>query len=211
MKLFELNEHYEVELNKPWIAMIPEFQELIKRDKGSKGDYRGSLKLQARRELSYIYFMTDFHSPIRDFDEEKKHLEALKFARLEPKDIDAKVREALAVYENIQYENAPSLRTLNALKMGMANLDRYFKEVDFDKTDKQGKLKYTPEGYIANITKLPKMRTAIKEFELMVEAELKENTGIRGKATLGGMEGKRDKVWKEGGPDEEPRETIEVN
>lgn len=210
MALFTINEQFEVELNKEWIMLIPEFAELLRRDKGSEGDYRGQKKLRARRELSYIYFMVDFHSPLRDFEEEKKQVEALKYCRLNEKDIDNKVKEAMALYEYMQYESAPSLRTLNALKLGMANLDKYFKEVDFDKTDKQGKLKYTPEGYIANITKLPKMRAAIKEFETMVQAELRENTGIRGKATLGAMEGRRNKIWQEGGPPDDDLEAPEL-
>ena len=208
MRLFEINELFEVELNKEWIMMIPEFNELVKRDKGSDGDYRGSKKLRTRRELSYIYFMVDFHSPIRDFEEDKKEEEALKYCRLETKDIDAKVKNALEVYKMIQYENAPSLRTLDALKIGMANLDKYFREVDFDKVDKQGKLKYTPKEYIDNIKSLPKMRTAIKEFEIMVQAELRENTGIRGKASMGLTEGKRDKLWEETGPGDDDPESA---
>ena len=200
MKLFEINELFEVELNKEWIMMIPEFNELVKRDKGSDGDYRGQKKLRTRRELSYIYFLVDFHSPIRDFEEEKKEEEALKFCRLEAKDIDAKVLAALELYKKMQYENAPSLRTLDALKIGMSNLDKYFREVDFDKVDKQGKLKYTPKEYIDNIKSLPKMRTAIKEFEIMVQAELRENTGFRGNASMGLMAGKRNTLWEETAP-----------
>lgn len=213
MKLFEVDEHFEVQLDKPWIMLIPEFAAVLARDKGSEGDYRGSKKLRARKELSYVYFICDFHSPIRDYDDDKKKEEALRYARLTPKDIDAVVLTAQKQYEAMQYENAPSLRTLNSLKKGMGNLDKYFEEVDFDKVDKLGKVKYTPDAYIANITKLPKMRASIKEFERMVEEELRENTGIRGKAKLGGQEGKRrDKPWVEGAdPDAiEQTETVEL-
>lgn len=215
MRLFEIDEQFEVQLNKEWIMLVPEFAELLKRDKGGKvhGDYRGSKKLHSRRELSYIYFMVDFHSPIRDYREDKKHEEALRYTRLEDKDIDDKVKSAMVHYEEMQYENAPSLRTLSALKAGMANLDKYFREVDFETKDSLKRTVYTPEAYIANITKLPKMRSAIKEFERMVEEELRENTGIRGKSQLGGKEGKRrEKIWQEGGdPDaiDEP-ETTEL-
>jgi hypothetical protein len=116
------------------------------------------------------------------------------------------------LYAEMQIENAPSLRTLNALKSGLKNLDKYFAEVDFEKLDSLKRQTYTPEAYIANITKLPKMRASIKEFERMVEEELRENTGIRGKSKLGGMEGKRrEKVWTEGGdPDDQPTEMIEI-
>lgn len=216
MKLFEIDEHFQVQLDKEWISMIPEFNELLKRDKGSEGDYRGSKKLRARREFSYIYFMVDFHSPIRDFQEDtlarKKHEEALRYCGLTDKDIDDKVKEAMKHYMMMQYENAPSLRTLDALKKGMSKMDKYFEDVDFDKLDSLKRQVYTVESYQNSIVKLPKMRTAIKEFERMVEEELRENTGIRGKATQGGQEGKRrDKTWNEGGdPDAQETEMIEI-
>lgn len=212
MKLFTIDELFQVQLDKEWIMLIPEFNELLKRDKGSEGDYRGSKKLRARREFTYVYFMVDFHSPIRDYLEEKKHEEALRYATLTDKDIDDLVKTAMSHYLDMQYDSAPSLRTLNAMKKGMKNLDKYFEEVDFEKLDSLKRNRYTPEDYINNITKLPKMRSAIKEFERMVEEELRENTGIRGKSKLGGMEGKRrDKVWIEGGPPDSPvLETTEL-
>jgi hypothetical protein len=210
MRLFEIDEHFQVQLNKEWIMMVPEFAELVKRDKGSEGDYRGSKKLKSRAELTYIYFMVDFHSPIRDYLDEKRHEEALRYARLKDADIDAKVNAALDQYKEMQYENAQSLRTLNSLKKGMIKMDKYFEDVDFDKLDSLKRQVYTVESYQNSIVKLPKMRTAIKEYERMVEEELRENTGIRGKAQMGGMEGKRrDKVWTEGGPPEDDLESKE--
>jgi hypothetical protein len=186
MRLFEIDEHFQVQLNKEWIMMVPEFAELVKRDKGSEGDYRGSKKLKSRAELT------------------------LRYARLKDADIDAKVNAALDQYKEMQYENAQSLRTLNSLKKGMIKMDKYFEDVDFDKLDSLKRQVYTVESYQNSIVKLPKMRTAIKEYERMVEEELRENTGIRGKAQMGGMEGKRrDKVWTEGGPPEDDLESKE--
>lgn len=208
MKLFEIDELFQVQLNKEWILMIPEFKALFDRDKGSASDYRGSKKLRTRRELSYIYFMVDFHSPIRDYQEDKKQEEALRYAQLEKKDIDDKVKAALEQYSEMQIENAPSLRTLEAMKFGAKQLDAYFRDVNFEKVDKQGKAFYTAKEYITNIKELPKMRSAIKEFERMVEEELRENTGIRGKSKQGGQEGKRrDKPWQEGSDPDEITET----
>lgn len=208
MRLFFINEQYEVELNKEWILLIPEFSALLKRDKGSKGDYRGDLKLKARKELAYLYFCLDFTSPLRYWSEEDKKAEALRYTGLAEEDIDDKVMEAWAVYEKLLEQSARSLKTLKALNKGLDALDSYFQNVNFTEKDKLGKAYYTPEDYIGNITKLPKMRNALKEYEDAVEQELKADTGIRGKATLGGKEGKRkEKVWSEGGP---PAEDLEA-
>lgn len=217
MRLFIINELYEVELNKEWVMMIPEFAVLIRRDKGSAGDYRGEKKLKAKRELAYIYFCLDFTSPLREWEDEERKAEALRYAGLSADDIDDKVLEAWTTYEALLLQSAPSLRTLQSIKKGRAKLDEYFEGVDFDKRDKLGKAYYTPKDYMDNITKLATMDRAIREYEKIVEAELKDEGGIRGKRELGGKEGTRrtDKVWQEGGPpssdpDSADRETIEL-
>lgn len=208
MRLFTVNELHEVELNKPWIALIPEFQAIIKRDKGSPGDYRGDKKLKAKRELAYIYFCLDFTSPLREWDEEARKLEALTYTDLKKEDVDgdAELQAAYDKYEELLLLSSRSLKTLKALQKGMDTLDKYFENVNFDAVDKLGKIKYTPDAYIANVTKLPKMRAAVSEYEKQVEEELRADSGIRGKATLGGKEGKkRDKLWEEkGAPPDDP-------
>lgn len=205
----------EVNLNKEWIYLIPEFQVLLKRDKGSPSDYRGDKKLKARREFTYIFFMESFTSPLFDWDPVKKEEEALRYASLTLADIDKEVKIAQTFYHSFLRECSPSLDTLDALYHGREELNRYFKEVDFAVTDKLGKSKYTAKEYIGNIKDLPNMNRAIKEYERQVDEELKESTGIRGKNVLGLMEGQRRQVWEEAGPPmDDPhsmaRETEEV-
>lgn len=201
MKLFTITEQYEVELNKEWIMMVPELSAVLKADKGSPKDYRGEKKLKARRQLAFIYFMLDFTSPIREWDEIDRRGEAMRYCSLEEEDIDEVVMAAYDKYEELLELSSRSLKTLKALKAGMDNLDNYFRDVDFEKRDKQGKAAYTAESFITNITKLPKMNSAIQEYERQVQQELKEATGIQGKKTLGGKEGKRaSNAWHEGGP-----------
>lgn len=201
MRLFKITETYELELE-PWVLLVPEFNALIKRDKGSEGDYRGDKKKLARKQLAYIYFCLDFTSPIRESDDEERKTEALRYTGLTPEDIDDKVMEAYDEYNKLLYNSAPSLKTLQSIKKGLTALNQYFEKVNFETRDKLGKAYYTPEAYITNVGKLPMMNKAIREYESIVNAELKENTGVRGKGTLGGKEGKRrdGKTWQEGGP-----------
>lgn len=193
----------EVTLNKEWIHLIPEFAALLKRDKGSAGDYRGDKKLRARREFTYIYFTESFTSPLFDWDPPKKEEEALRYASLTSKEIDEDVTTARLFYRQFIRECSPSLATLDALYAGRTELNRYFKEVNFKETDKLGKSKYTAKEYISNIKDLPAMNEAIKKYEKQVDEELRESTGIRGKNVLGLMEGQRKKVWEESGPPED--------
>lgn len=214
--LFIINpDTQEIDLNKEWIFMIPEFNQLLRRDKGSPKDYRGDRKLKARKELTWIHLMLAFNSPLRAYDDDARLAEALRCTGLTQADIDAEIMVAHDKYHEMMYEAAPSLRTLESLKKGLTSLNKYFAEVNFETVDSLKRQKYTAKEYIDNIKNLPAMNKAIKEFENMVEEELKEDGGIRGKKKLGLTEGARKSNWSEGGPPADdgesiPRETIEL-
>ena len=198
MRLFTINEDdYTVELNKPWIMLIPEFAVLLKRDKGSEGDYRGDKKLKARREFSFIYFDLDFTSPIREWDEHDRREEAMRYAGLTEKDIDDEVMQAHAVYDQLLKGSSRSLRTLKSVEVSLDQLDEYFETIDFTATDKKGELLHSANQYLSNLEKLGKAYSAIEAFKKRVAEELKGDLSIRGTATMGRKEGKRTGTWSE--------------
>lgn len=198
MRLFEIDEDRQVSLNRIWIGLIPEFNTLLKRDKGSEGDYRGSKKLKATREFTFIYFFTDFSSPIRDWEDDERKKEALYYSSLTEKDLDEAVWTAQAKYFQLQLEASRPLRTLKALYKGLHAMDTYFESIDFSKTDKQGKLLNSPTDFVNNAGKLNKMYDEIRNFEKRVEDDMKQAvSGIRGpNSTLGDQEGQK-KSWSE--------------
>jgi len=196
MRLFTVKEDYQVDLNKEWLYLIPEFAELIRRDKGSKGDYRGDKKLKARREFTFIYFDLDFTSPIREYSEWERREEAMKYADLKESDLDDAVMTAHAKYLELLNNSARSLKTLKAVEKSLDALDEYFENVDFTKVDKKGELVNTPNQYLMNVERLDKAYTSIENFKKRVEDQLKGDASIRGTATLGGKEGKRAN-WEE--------------
>jgi hypothetical protein len=195
MKLFEIDiETGTVALNKPWIMLIPEFKVLLDRDKGSAGDYRGDKKLKARKEFTYIYFLTDFSSPITDWEEGEKLKEALYYAGLEQKDIDDKVNAANNKYDEIQLKGARALRTYRSLLKSQDAMDQYYEDLDMTKTDKMGKLLNDPGSVVKSAKELDAFYTTINNFRKRVEEELKDQTkGIRGTASLGDNEEKTSK------------------
>lgn len=203
INLFKITDTYEVELDKEWIRLIPAFDAILKADKGSKGDSDGRKKLLARKQLAYLYFMIDFRSPIFSYDEAKKKVEALRYVGLEPIDVEsALIQEGLEEYKEIQKGQARSLRSLENAYTGLNALDDYLANVDFTKTDKQGKLLHSPKEYMGNLSTLNKAYDELDKFEKRVYKELQANSAtIRGTADLGDKEKqKREKTttWEEG-------------
>jgi hypothetical protein len=207
MDLFELDENdYTVKLNRVWLWLIPEFADILRKDKGSTGDKGGHRKLWARKRFAYIYFYIDFKSPIYSWEEDQKKEESLRYTGL---DKDAIKQDymvaAILMYKELQIKAARSLRTLEAVNTGLTALNEYFENIDFTKTDKQGKLLYSPTDYVKNISTLNKAYDELGAFERRVMAELTKSGGIRGSATKGDREmskesntGKSDSAFEEG-------------
>jgi hypothetical protein len=197
MRLFTIGPDFQAELNKDWLSLIPEFNVLLKRDKGSKGDYRGEKKLKARKEFTFIYLNLDFTSPLKEYDEFERREIAIRDAGLTEADIDAEVMAAHERYWEMLQHSSRSLQTLTDMKKGISKLNEYFRDIDFTKVDKQGKLLHSPKEYLNNLKLANDAFDAIDKFEDRVKQELSGDGGIRGNASLGGKEGKRDKTWSE--------------
>lgn len=196
MRLFTIDNNYQVELNKEWITLIPEFNALLRRDKGSEGDYRGDKKLKARREFTFIYFDLDFTSPIREWEEFERREEAMKYAGLVESDMDKVLMTAHAKYNELLLGSSRSLKTLKSVEKSLDQLDTYFETIDFTATDNKGELLHSAGQYLTNLEKLGKSYTAVENFKKRVAEELKGEASIRGQSTLGRKEGtKRD--WGE--------------
>ena len=198
MRLFTIGSDFQVEINKEWIMLIPEFEALWKRDKGSKKDYRGDKKLKFRKELTFIYFDLDFASPLRTWEDYERREEAMKYAGLEESDIDAAVMAAHARYDILLQKSSRALRSLRSAYRGLDSLDAYFESINLAEKDKKGELVHNPKQYMESIKNLQQMYDSLEKFEKRVEEQLAETPGIRGSATLGGKEGTRQKDWGEG-------------
>ena len=197
MRLFTIDNNFQVELNKEWIALIPEFNVLLKRDKGSEGDYRGDKKLKARREFTFIYFDLDFTSPIREWEEFERRQEAMKYAGLVEADMDDKLMEAHALYSRLLEGSSRSLKTLKAIEKSLDQLDDYFETIDFSERDKKGEPVHSANQYLTNLEKVGKSYTAVEQFKKRVAEELKGDAGIRGQNTLGRKESTKRDAWTE--------------
>jgi hypothetical protein len=194
MKLFEVNELGEAIVNKAWISLIPEFQNLFRNNQGS---VKYNLP-KGRAYLSYIYFVCDFSSPLREWEESKRQTEAARYAGLDLEDLKTpKLKAAVEYYQVLQQEACRALRSYKAAQKGLDKMDEYFETIDFTKVDKQGKLMYTPNQYIDNIAKTNKAYDELEKLAKRVDIELTQSTGIRGTAELGDRELQRSRGAQE--------------
>lgn len=189
MKLFEFDEDSgHIKMNKPWIALIPEFKAIYSRDKPNPSNGQ-RIKKRAIREFSFIYFMQDFGSPIRDWEPAEKRKEALAYCEMEEKDVDEVVKAAMKKYEQLILEATRSIRTYRALLKVQDAMDDYFEKVDFTEQTKTGELRHSPEKVALQIKRMDETYDAIEKFEKRVERDLSHgSTGIRGTAVKGEKE-----------------------
>lgn len=186
MNLFVIDENNEVKINAPWIKLIPQFGTLFE----SKNKFLAwDRNTYAKKLLSFIYFYRDFTSPLRDWDEEPRKAEALKYTDLKASDVSTpKMKTAIEYYAKLQYEACRALKTYESSLAGLTAMDNYLKSVDFDQKDKQGKLLYTPNQYVANLALTDKAYDVLDRLANRVKTQLEQNTGIRGKAVMGDSE-----------------------
>jgi len=199
MRLFEVGSDYRCLLNKEWLLLIPQFAKLIRRDKGSAGDYDGRRKLKTIKEFTFIYHISDPRSPLENFQEDERREKSLQYAELEEKDIDDDVMDALSEYELLLEYSSPSLPLLRAAKRTNSKLIIHFDTIDFGEKDNRGQLVHSASAHITNVSKLKVLHDNIAAFERIVIDELKEQKGTRGKTELGDKEQKGStRKWLEG-------------
>ena len=178
MQLFVVKEN-EVEVNSPWIRLIPAFNVLF--------DSRASYNRQAKpkKVMAYIYFILDYGSPLRNWVDDEKEEQALLYSGLEKEDVSvAAVKEAMRVYEELQIKACRPLKTYRSSLSGLDKMDEYFKNINFDLVDKQGKLLYSPNQFISNLALMNKAYNELEKLSARIEQEMANNSGIRGKSNI---------------------------
>ena len=171
--MFELIDH-KVKIS-PEMLNIPEYKDIWDRDK-VKGKHK------AFSELSYVFYVTDYKSPYKNYPEEERLQKVAAdfcFKSLgENWKPDNKVKLAIMKYKELQ--TTPSLRYLDSVQNLLEKITNYFNGIQIDddslktavdSSDKANKI----------ILALPKIREA-------VEKEISENSKIRGGGQVGMFE-----------------------
>lgn len=199
-RLFIVDNNNEIDLNKEWLHLIPEFSKILHRRWLCEGDSDGRKKLMARRIFGYIYLTVDYASPLFTWTDEARHEEAIKSMELKSGDLESDgVKEAIHKYDEMQRDSTPALQALQSMHSALRHMNDFLKTIDLNAVDKMGKPLHTPASITRAIKDMNAAYDSVSTMERRVMEDLKKEANtIRGTATLGGKEGKRNREWKEG-------------
>lgn len=205
MKLFRLTEAHTLELDKEEIRLIPEFKEILVRDRGKTGNDRGT-KSTAYKEFKYIYFISDYKSPYNDYPDKQREKYSKLDSGLEEDWIpDNVIKRAIDKYRFVQ--ETPSIKILTSLQRGLMlsssvvdnlckSIQYMLDEIDSDLLSLQG----NKETDLVKLAELKKA-TIVKQMEytsaLVKNLETLQELGAKIPKTLLGIEDLAEKVRKE--------------
>lgn len=120
-------------------------------------------KVTAFKYFQYIYFSTDYKSLYNTYDKELKD-EMLKRDYIGDLKWEPSKEVIAAINKYKELQNTPTMRFLEDNKFAMESMGKYFRNINWDESDDNGKPKYditkvanavkTAGGIIDNIDKL---------------------------------------------------------
>ena len=173
--LFEFNEDFEVVVDPQALTILPYKKVLDKYKDKSLGI----------TELSFITFLLNpksDYSTIRNMAERKEAI-LISIVNGDKLKIDKVTEEAIEFYK--QYNHTVTSTYLDNVLDALDKTGKYFKDVDFSKKDKFGKLVYEPKKVIDAMKESPKLMQSIRELRDLIKKEQEAETGIRGSGTKG--------------------------
>jgi len=179
MKLFDLKAR--VVVVSPEALLIPEFKDLWNRDKSKD-------RLKAHRELSYVYFISDYKSPYRSsLTEDKLHeVVAKDFMKDSEYKACAKVLAAIDKYKELQ--KTPSMLLLDASVQTVHKLINYLQEIDLTERDKSDRPIYKPSDVTTSLKNIGGIVESLAKVRESVEKEVSEQASLRGQRKKGNRE-----------------------
>jgi predicted RNA-binding protein with EMAP domain len=179
MKLFVLNERYELEID-PIAYTLKPFKVIWDRDKSIN-------KKQAQAELAYIYYMVDFKSDFFEIsDLEERAEQIVQNLGLNIDTTDSILDEAIQFYAD-----RTKTKLIYLLEDAYGAVDKlrgYFKEVDLTMVDGNGKIVHDSTKLLNNIGNLNKVVEGIKALEYQVKKEQQIDSKLRGGKEKGAFE-----------------------
>ena len=160
------------------VLAVPSIKKLWDRDKSDA-------KETGFKEISYIVFLCDFHSPYRDIHESKRSGYIIQ--DLFPKNWkpDKAILSAVKTYKELQ--ETPSMRLLYTAVRNLDKLSDYFDSIDFAEEDSMGKPKYSALDLTRNLKEVGNIVKSLSNLKNQVRLEL-ENQSIRGDSEIGMLE-----------------------
>lgn len=155
------------------------FRKIITRDRGSKNDSQGRKKLQASRELAFIYFMENPKSQFMAVPDSEREQKVIESVFEDPWKPDKLIREAQEMYRGIV--DTISVRLLKSAYKAVHQLRDYFENLDLSERDDNGKPIHRATDVMKALSDLGRVVEGLEKLEERVRMESKSNDGgIRG-------------------------------
>lgn len=169
----------------PMAYTIDVFKEIIRRDRGSKGDPQGRKKEFAAKELAYIWYMYHPTSPYaRGYEESMRQTKVIDdvFGKNSDWVPDDTILLAAEVFRR-PFDESMGMQLLTSAESSMFKLKAFFDSVDLNAEDKSGKPKYKPSDILSAVTGLGKGIAEIRQLKNEVLSEFEQNEKIYGGVT----------------------------
>ena len=137
-------------------------------------------KAVATKEISYVFFMTDFKSPFMSIvDEAERGAQVKSAIGLNAKwEEDNDVANCRSFYDKLQ--ETASLKFLKSASFALNQVEQYFNNLDLQERDKTGKMVNDPAKVMKMLGEVSDVRTQFKKLEEEVKKEISIKETSRG-------------------------------
>lgn len=180
--------NHTLKLNEPEILLIKEFAALWNNDRNkTKEDPKGTKKLRAYKEFTYMYLMIDWQSHYSQFSESERNYAARQDSGITDEEFNnPEFRAACRKYREIQ-ESALDIKLVKAAKNKVCELIDYFNEgSDLQERDPiTGKPIFKAKDVMSEMASVSKVLDELDALEARVKKKQKAASGLRAGATEG--------------------------
>jgi hypothetical protein len=141
-------------------------------------------KKNALLQLSYIYWMYDIDSPIREAysnEEERRKAVLAEVWGNENMNVTKDLEEAAEQFKRFYFEHNIYLRVVESAEKAINEIVKYFDSVDMTQKNGKGDLVYAPKEVIASMQSLSKGMDSMKDLKERAIKEMEADSNrIRG-------------------------------
>ena len=127
------------------------------------------------QELSAVYFYSDHRSPYTVYDEEERTNRISQDLKVK---FTPKLKEGINKYKELSETSAVKL--LKSARTSVTKLEKYFRTIDLQLIDDNGKPIYHAKDLIANLSNMSKVINGLEELEELVQKHEQKDNPNRG-------------------------------
>tara|TARA_R110002051_G_scaffold7882_1_gene34452 strand:+ start:1856 stop:2371 length:516 start_codon:yes stop_codon:yes gene_type:complete len=131
-------------------------------------------------ELAFVYFMVDHRSPFSVYEEDQRTIEVISSIFGEKKKWSPSVKVLAACDKYEQLIETSAVRLLKAARTSIVKLEKYFRNIDLNLMDDNGKPIFHAKDLIANLSNMGKVVDGLTRLEDIVKKEAQAANSNRG-------------------------------